>query len=171
MNSSIENIIKKYVRKVILPHYGFEYDEVNFDFKPPFKDINNNGFVAINFHINPYKVFKNAYNEEIFYTWKNLSSDLRTLDVAFNVNSSYYFEPDSELEMKFKKEYVPKFKKILQENGIYDVDVDFGWNDETTEYEFLIRDEETDNNIKEKILKIFEKFRGKSTIKLYFGLE
>jgi hypothetical protein len=62
-------------------------------------------------------------------------------------------------------------KKFLQENGIYDVDLDFGWNDETTEYEFLIRDEETDDDIKEKILKIFEKFRGKSTIKIYFGLE
>jgi len=170
MNSNIENIIKKYVRKVILPHYGFEYDEVDFDFKPPLAK-KNNGWVNICFFLNPYKVFKNVYNEEIYYSWTNLSSDLRTLDVAFNVNSSYQFEPDSELEMKFKKEYVPKFKKILQENGIYDVDLDFGWNGETSEYEFLIRNEETDDDIKEKILKIFEKFRGESKIKLYFGLD
>jgi hypothetical protein len=53
MNSNVENIIKKYVRKVILPHYGFEYDEVNFDFKPPLAK-KNNGWVNICFYLNPY---------------------------------------------------------------------------------------------------------------------
>lgn len=172
MSEKLENIIKKYVRKVILPYHGFDYDEVRFEFQEiNFEIIPQKLRIFIDFKFNPYKVLSKGYKgyESPRNFELKIDDDLRTLGTAFNAQCSWNFENDVEMTEKFDKEYVPIIRRKIYENGLHkDLEIGFGWNDEMSRFEFLVNDFDLEIEDKEIILEIFGKMFGNTGIKIDF---
>jgi hypothetical protein len=173
MNVNIENIIKKYLRKVILPYHGFDYDEVSFTMQPiNFETIPQKYRLFFDFKINPYKVLSNGYHDYRLRSQfeMKIDNDLRTLGTAFNVQCGWDFENDVELTDKFAIQYIPILRNKIKKNGLEkDLDIAFGWNDEESRFEFFINDYDLEIEDKVIILETFGKMFGNTGIKIDFG--
>ena len=173
MNEKLKDIIKKYVRKVILPYHGFDYDEVSFSFQElNFQTIPEKYRIFIDFKFNPYKVLSKkykGYNKSRIEFELKIDNDLRTLGTAFNAQCSWNFENDFEMTDKFAKEYLPIFHDKIYENGLHkDIEINFGWNDEDSSFEFFINDENLSIEDKEVILEIYGKMFGNLGFRIDF---
>jgi len=173
MNEKLKDIIKKYVRKVILPYHGFDYDEVKFEFQElNFEIIREKYRIFIDFKFNPYKVLSkkyHGYNKSRADFELKIDNDLRTLGSAFNAQCVWNFENDFEMTDKFAKEYIPIFRNEIKKNGLKkDLDIIFGWNDEASAFEFLINDENLSIEDKEVILETYGKMFGNLGFRIDF---
>jgi hypothetical protein len=173
MNEKLKEIIKKYLRKVVLPYHGFDYDEVIITMQPlNFETIPQKYRLFFDFKFNPYKVLLNGYND---YRSRSqfeikIDNDLRTLGTAFNVQCGWDFENDVEMTDKFAKEYIPIFRNKIKKNGLEkDLDIAFGWNDEASGFEFFINDYDLSIEDKEIILETYGEMFGNIGFRIDFG--
>lgn len=167
MNSNIESIIKKYIRKVILPRYNIDYDEIDVTF--PGLNETNIDEILVFIKINPYKVFKNLYALDFDCdSYDGIYLDFKTLDTAFNVFSRFNFIEDEELADKFKEEYLSKLKKRFEEKNIDDIKIDFYWWRAIEKFTFEIEYLKKKYNQKD-IIDVYNEIIGKSEFVLYIN--